>query len=105
MPANLDRKQYRLYVDRLHDYDGVDLTPYEQKIAAGREAAEKQELSNMIRRARKVSREDYADLAERLRGDFLPGLVAPIWRRSTTGSGAGCGCHRSNLSGTDADEF
>ena len=21
MPANLDRKQYRLYVDRLHDYD------------------------------------------------------------------------------------
>lgn len=78
MPANLDRKQYRLYVDRLHDYDGVDLTPYEQKIVAGREAAEKQELSNMIRRARKVSREDYVDLAERLReGDFLPGLVAP----------------------------
>ena len=78
MPANLDRKQYRLYVDRLHDYDGVDLTPYEQKIAAGREVAEKQELSNMIRRARKVSREDYADLAERLReGDFLPELVAP----------------------------
>ena len=78
MPANLDRKQYRLYVDRLHDYDGVDLTPYEQKIAAGREAAEKQELSNMIRRARKVSREDYADLAKRLReGDFLPELVAP----------------------------
>ena len=37
-----------------------------------------QELSNMIRRARKVSREDYVDLAERLReGDFLPGLVAP----------------------------
>lgn len=78
MPANLDRKQYRLYVDRLHDYDGVDLTPYEQKIVAGREAAEKQELSNMIRRARKVSRKDYVDLAERLReGDFLPGLVAP----------------------------
>ena len=78
MPANLDRKQYRLYVDRLHDYDGVDLTPYKQKIAAGREAAEKQELSNMIRRARKVNREDYTDLAERLKeGDFLPELVAP----------------------------
>ena len=54
------------------------LQQLKQKIVAGREAAEKQELSNMIRRARKVSREDYVDLAERLReGDFLPGLVAP----------------------------
>lgn len=90
-----------------HDYDGVDLTPYEQKIVAGREAAEKQELSNMIRRARKVSREDYVDLAERLReGDFLPwGLWHPIWRRSTTGSGSWMRSHPSNLSGTDADEF
>ena len=35
MPANLDRKQYRLYVDRLHDYDGVDLTPTNRRLWRG----------------------------------------------------------------------
>ena len=70
-------KNYTLTKRVLEEVEAADL-PEEQKHVAGREAAEKQELSNMIRRARKVSREDYVDLAERLReGDFLPGLVAP----------------------------
>ena len=38
--------------------------------------------------------------------DFLPGLVAPYLEKVNDRiRGAGCGCHRSNLSGTDADEF
>lgn len=82
MPPNLDRRQYQEYLARLEEYEGVDLGPYAEKLAGGREAAEKQEIANLMKRARKVSREDYKELAKRLKeGDFLPQLTAPYLER------------------------
>lgn len=82
MPPNLDRGQYRKYLERLQEYEGVDLSPYEEKLSGAREAAERQELTNLIKRARKVSREDYKELLGRLKeGDFLPELAAPYIER------------------------
>lgn len=82
MPPNLDRRQYQEYLARLKEYEDVDLRPYEEKLAGGREAAERQELTNLMKRARKVSREDYRELAKRLKeGDFLPELAAPYIER------------------------
>lgn len=78
MPANLDRNQYKQYLQRIKDYEEVDLTPYEEKLRHGQMAAERQEIAGMVKRARKVSREDLAELAAKLKeGDFLPELVLP----------------------------
>lgn len=78
MPKNLDRSQYKQYVQRIRDYEDVDFTPYEAALKERRAAAEKQEIANTVKRARKVSREDYVDLKEKLRdGDFLPELILP----------------------------
>lgn len=82
MPPNLDRRQYQEYLAKLKEYEDVDLSPYEEKLAGGREAAERQEIANLMKRARKVSREDYKELAKRLEeGDFLPELAAPYIER------------------------
>ncbi|MBP3489763.1 MAG: hypothetical protein J6K53_15420 [Roseburia sp.] len=82
MPPNLDRRQYQEYLARLREYEDVDLSPYEEKLAEGREAAERRELANLVKRARKVSREDYRELEARLKEeDFLPELTAPYIAR------------------------
>lgn len=82
MPPNLDRTQYRQYIQRIRDYEEVDLTPYEEKFHQSREAAERQEIANLVKRARKVSREDMTELKKRLKeGDFLPELVLPYMEK------------------------
>lgn len=82
MPANLDRKQYKQYIQRIRDYEDVDLKPYEEKLRDGQEAAQRQEIANMVKRARKVSREELSELAARLKEeDFLPELVLPYLKK------------------------
>lgn len=82
MPPNLDRNQYRQYMQRIRDYEDVDLAPYEEKFNQSREAAERQEIANLVKRARKVSREDMTELKDRLKeGDFLPELVLPYMEK------------------------
>lgn len=78
IPANMDRGQYKKFMQRIKEYEGVDLTPYEARLRDRREAAEKQEIANMVKRARKVSREDLTELMQKLKdSDFLPELVVP----------------------------
>lgn len=78
MPKDLDRGQYKQYVSRIRDYEEVDFLPYEEALKERRLSAEKQEIANVVKRARKLSREDYVELADKLReGDFLPELVLP----------------------------
>ncbi len=78
MPPNPDRAQYRSYMERIHGYEGADLSPYEELFRERRAAAEKQEVANLVKRARKVSREDVKELLGKLQeGDFLPELVQP----------------------------
>ncbi len=82
MPKNLDRSQYKQYVQRIRDYEDVDFTPYEAALKERREVAEKQEIANTVKRARKVSREDFVELKEKLRdGDFLPELIVPYMEK------------------------
>lgn len=78
MPKDLDRGQYKKYVQRIRDYEDVDFEPFEEVLKERREAAEKQEIANVVKRARKVSREDLMELSDKLReGDYLPELVLP----------------------------
>ena len=78
MPKNLNRTQYRQYEERIRGYQDVDLSPYEEILHERRKAAEQQEIADLVKRARKVSREDVRELLTKLKeGDFLPDLVQP----------------------------
>jgi hypothetical protein len=56
----------------------VDISGFEKQMLDKREAVDRKELSDMVKRARKTSREDYVDLLQRLdESDFLPELVLP----------------------------
>lgn len=78
MPPRMDRARYKVFADKIHSYEGVDLTPYEARLNESRREAEKQEIANVVSRARKTERGDYVELAKKLRdGDFLPELVMP----------------------------
>lgn len=78
MPSRMDRARYKVFADKIHSYEGVDLTPYEARLTESRREAEKQEIANVVSRARKTERGDYVELAKKLRdGDFLPELVMP----------------------------
>ncbi len=78
MPGNLDRGQYQQYVARIYDYEDADVTPYEEVLKERWKAAEKQEIANVVKRARKVSREDLTALVDKLQQeDYLPELVLP----------------------------
>ncbi len=78
MPPRMDRARYKVFADKIHSYEGVDLTPYEARLTESRREAEKQEIANVVSRARKTERGDYVELAKKLRdGDFLPELVMP----------------------------
>ena len=78
MPPAMDRGQYQQFVQRVKEYEGVDVTPYEEQLRNRREAAEKLEIANMVKRARKITREDMTELVQKLKeSDFLPELVLP----------------------------
>lgn len=78
LPPHMDRARYRTFSEKLKSYEGVDLSPYEEQLENCRREAERQEIANVVNRARKTDREDYAALEEKLReGDFLPELVNP----------------------------
>ncbi|MDD6305494.1 MAG: hypothetical protein PUA75_00875 [Clostridiales bacterium] len=78
MPPNLDRARYKNYVERIRSYEGVDLSPYEETLRERRQTAEKQEVANIVNRARKNNRDDVAALIDKLKeGDFMTEILNP----------------------------
>lgn len=56
MPAVMDRKRYKLFREKLNQYKEADITPYEEKLEARREQAERQEIASMVNRVNKNDR-------------------------------------------------
>lgn len=78
MPARMDQARYNAFTDKLKEYEGVDLSPYESSLKERRKEAEQQEIAGMVRRARKNTREDVTELMERLRAqNFSQEFVLP----------------------------
>lgn len=78
MPPDMDRAQYRSFVEKLHTYEGIDLSEYEPGLKAGIEKAERSEIAGIVKHARKNTREDLIKLSEKLsQGGFLPEFVTP----------------------------
>ena len=56
MPANMDRKRYKLFRDKLAQYKEADIAPYEKKLEEQRKRAESQEIATMMNRVNKNDR-------------------------------------------------
>lgn len=67
MPQNLNRTRYQAFVDKLKSYEGVDLSPWQAQLAAQKEQAERREIAQQVRAARKTDRTELAELGKRLR--------------------------------------
>lgn len=82
MPPNMDRARYRALRQKLKEYEGVDLTPYQERLESQKNLAEQQEIKNMIRQSRKITREDLTELMDRLKEkEFEPELVLPYFEQ------------------------
>lgn len=78
LSGRLDRRQYKAIKEKMKSYSEVDITPYKKDFDAAYEKAEKQEIANLVNRARKISREDYTDLLSRMeKQDFDRNLMKP----------------------------
>lgn len=66
MPQRMDRAAFQKLEQRLFTYEDVDLSPYAETLRQKREEAEKQEIADMVKHSRKVSRGDYTGLMRRL---------------------------------------
>ena len=52
---NMDRARYHALREKLKEYEGVDLTPYQERLESQKNLAEQQEIKNMIRQSRKIT--------------------------------------------------
>lgn len=82
IPERLDWAAYQALEKKLHSYEKVDLSPYQETMRQKQDAAQKQEIANMVKRARKRSRQDLVSLMQRLEGQgFLDATLSPYMEK------------------------
>lgn len=78
LSAKIDRKKYREIKEKLKIYKEVDTSTYTKEFDEAFDKAERQEIANMVNRARKLSRSDYTDLLGRLeKENFSKEILKP----------------------------
>ena len=79
LPLHLDRKQLAAYLDKINQYQGVDITPYRQQLEQRKNMAEKEEITAMIKRNGKKERNALWNLYEQLqKADYKEENKAPF---------------------------
>lgn len=79
LPLHLDRKQLAAYLDKINQYQGVDISPYRKQLEQRKDMAEKEEITAMIRRGGKKERNALWNLYEQIqKQDFKEENKAPF---------------------------
>ncbi len=79
LPLHLDRKQLAAYLDKINQYEGVDITPYRKQLEQREDMAEREEITAMIRRGGKKERNALWNLYEQIqKQDFKESNKAPF---------------------------
>lgn len=81
MPANMSRKQYHAFREKLAGYQEVDLSPYEEQLKESGRRAEQAELDAMARRLDKSDRKGLMNMLQQLKEGFSKENAAPIQAR------------------------
>ena len=56
MPENMSRNQYQTFRERLNQYDGEDISVYNEVLEGKRRLAERREITGMLKRAERSDR-------------------------------------------------
>lgn len=68
LPPQLNKRQFEQFMDKLHKYEDVDISPYEKQLEQRRGLVEQQEINSFIARSNKKDRDSlyqlYKDLKE-----------------------------------------
>lgn len=79
MPLHMDRKQLAAYLDKINQYQSVDITPYRQHLEQRKNMAEKEEITALIKRNAKKERNALWNLYEQLqKADYKEENKAPF---------------------------
>lgn len=82
IPDTMDKKQYQAFRDKLAQYEEADLSPYEKQLEEKQDLAERQEISNYVKRANKRDRSALIRLSENLREQgFKEENMAPYLKK------------------------
>lgn len=81
VPENMTRSQYRTFRDKLNQYDGEDISVYNEVLEGTRRLTEKREIAGMLKRAAGADRRGLMQMLTKLREDgFLPEQAEPAIR-------------------------
>ena len=81
VPENMTRSQYRTFRDKLNQYDGEDISVYNEVLEGARRLTEKREIAGMLKRAAGADRRGLMQMLTKLREDgFLPEQAEPAIR-------------------------
>ena len=73
VPENMTRSQYRTFREKLNQYDGEDISVYNEVLEGTRRLTEKREIAGMLKRAANSDRRGLMQMLTKLREDgFLP---------------------------------
>lgn len=82
MPENMSRNQYQTFRERLNQYDGEDISVYNEVLEGKRRLAERREISGMLKRAERSDRNGLMRILQKLREDgFSPEQAEPAIRQ------------------------
>ncbi len=69
MPENMSRNQYQTFRERLNQYDGEDISVYNEVLEGKRRLAERREITGMLKRAERSDRKGLMRILQQLRED------------------------------------
>lgn len=84
VPDTLTRSQYQTFREKLDQYDGEDISVYNEVLEGSRRLAEKREIAGMLKRAARSDRNGLIKILQQLKEDgFLPEQAEPAIQEIT----------------------
>lgn len=81
VPENMTRSQYHTFREKLNQYDGEDISVYNEVLEGSRRLSEKREIASMLKRAVRSDRNGLMRMLTQLKEDgFLPEQAEPAIR-------------------------
>lgn len=78
VPETMTRSQYHIFREKLNQYDGEDVSVYNEVLEGARRLTEKREIAGMLKRAAGADRRGLIQMLTKLREDgFLPEQAEP----------------------------
>ncbi len=82
LPLEMNQKQYRIFRDKLSQYEGVDISAYESRLEEWRKQGRQQELARMAGRIGRSNRSGLMQMLQQLKeGGFSQEEIDPVQQK------------------------